>query len=113
MIPLLNQEQFEKEIWNTETSNNNKTYIIYFTAPWCGACQRLDIPSIRYMLASTSTATAIWYKCDIDENDYTAAYCEIRKIPTFLMIRNKKILSRITSSDNAKVFEWLQQNLIN
>ncbi len=109
MIPLLNQAQFENEIWNTEPSNNNKTYVIYFTAPWCGACQRLDIPAIRSMIVSP----AIWYKCDIDENDYTSAYCEIRKIPTFLIIRNKKILSRITSSDNAKVFEWLQQNLVN
>jgi thioredoxin-like negative regulator of GroEL len=112
MIPLLNQEQFEKEIWNTEPSNNNKTYIIYFTAPWCGACQRLDIPSIRSMIPASAPNTT-WYKCDIDENDYTSSYCEIRQIPTFLCIRNKKVVSRITSSVNSKVYEWLLQNLTN
>ena len=117
MIPLRTQDQFESEIWTTDPSKVDKTFIIYFTADWCGACKRLDIPSIRSMLA---TAAATWYNIPnysfilskyIDENDYTSSFCDIRQIPTFVCIKNKKVISRITSSVNATVYEWLMQNI--
>jgi thioredoxin-like negative regulator of GroEL len=109
MIPLLDQQQFENDIWNSAPAIANKTFIIYFTAPWCGACRRLNLDLLRSQ--TSSNPNVIWYKCDIDENDYTASYCQIRQIPTFLCIKNKQVVSRITSSVNETVAEWIHQQL--
>ena len=108
MIPLQDQQQFESEIW-TSSAPANKTFIIYFTAPWCGACKRLDLTTLTSLTVHMSNVS--WYKCDIDENDYTAGFCQIRQIPTFLCIRNKQVISRITSSVNETVANWLSENL--
>lgn len=103
MSPLLSQDQFETEIWTTEASAANKTFIVYFTSPDCIPCTRLDLPALQ---AQASTAFA-WYKCDVSKNKYTAPFCGVRGWPTFLCIRNKKIVGQITSSLNEKVADWL------
>jgi thioredoxin 1 len=108
MIPLQDQQQFENDIW-TNAVPANKTFFIYFTAPWCGACKRLDLATLTNMTANIPNVT--WYKCDIDDNDYTASFCQIRQIPTFLCIKNKQVVNRITSSVNQTVAEWIIQNL--
>ncbi len=109
LIPLQDQNQFENEIWSSAPAIANKTFFIYFTAPWCGACQRLDLPAIAALTANRNDV--VWYKCDIDANDYTAGYCQIRQIPTFLCIKNKQVVSRITSSVNQTVADWIGQQL--
>ncbi len=109
MIPLQNQQQFEKDIWSSAPAAANKTFFIYFTAPWCGACKRLDLNSLTAITANIQNVS--WYKCDIDANDYTASYCQIRQIPTFLCIKNKQVVSRITSSVNETVADWIYQQL--
>ncbi len=109
MIPLQDQQQFENDIWTSAPAAANKTFFIYFTAPWCGACKRLDLPSLTAMTANVPNVQ--WYKCDIDDNDYTASFCQIRQIPTFLCIKNKQVVNRITSSVNQTVAEWIIQNL--
>ncbi len=129
MIPLQDQQQFENDIWTCDSNMlesrtlnpssagtrtaapaaANKTFFIYFTAPWCGACKRLDLPTLTAMTANVPNVQ--WYKCDIDDNDYTASFCQIRQIPTFLCIKNKQVINRITSSVNQTVAEWIIQNL--
>ena len=107
LIPLQDQQQFESEIWTSAAPAT--TFFIYFTAPWCGACKRLDLTALTSLTALKPNVR--WYKCDIDANDYTASYCQIRQIPTFLCIRNKQVISRITSSVNQTVADWLSENL--
>jgi thioredoxin-like negative regulator of GroEL len=78
--------------------------VIYFTANWCKACKRLDMKQVV-----ESAPTATWLKCDIDLNDYTAGYCGIRSIPSFLAIRDKKVLGQLGDSRTEKVVEWLKR----
>jgi len=107
MISLQDQQQFEAEIWNTSVPAT--TFFVYFTATWCGACKRLDLPFLTGLTASNPNVC--WYKCDIDENDYTANYCQIRQIPTFICFKNKQVISKITSSDNYTVSDWIKKQL--
>lgn len=105
MMLLQSQEQFEILLGKIPTQDTIPPLIIvYFTANWCKACKRLDLALIQGTLP-----TATWFKCDIDQNDYTAGYCGIRSIPTFLVIQDKKVVSQLGDSRTEKVVEWLQR----
>ncbi len=78
--------------------------IVYFTAKWCGACKRLDIPTLCQVRRD-----AMWYKCDVDDNTYTPGYCGVRTIPSFQAIVNGKAVPLLSSSDNAVVADWLSK----
>ena len=100
MIPLQTQEEFETLYKGTLKS----PILIYFTASWCGACKRLDLDKIV-----KSVPHAFWLKCDIDENDYTAGFCGIKSIPTFLVLKNMKVEGTLGESKTDNVIEWLKK----
>ena len=80
--------------------------IVYFTATWCGPCQRLDTAALE-----AATPQATWLKCDIDRNKYTAGYCGVRSIPTFMIIADKKVVGQYGHSDMNRISAWLQVKL--
>lgn len=105
MTLLQSQEGFEMLLGRVPTENPIPSFsIIYFTASWCKACKKLDLPLIQSIVPK-----AVWYKCDIDVNDYTAGYCGIKSIPSFLVIQEKKVLSQLSDSRTEKVVEWLKR----
>ena len=77
--------------------------VVYFTANWCGACRSIDVNGLETALPSVN-----WLKCDVDQNNYTAGYCSIRSIPSFIAIKDKKIVGTLQSNDNAKILEWVR-----
>jgi thioredoxin-like negative regulator of GroEL len=102
---LMNHEEFEGLLGRGEYVHNPlpKLAIVYFTANWCGACKNLDIPFIE-----SENPHVYWLKCDVDMNNHTTGYAEIRSIPSFLAIKDKVILSKFQSSDTTKVNEWVK-----
>lgn len=105
MTLLQTQEEFEILLGKAPSEKPIPPFvIIYFTAAWCKACKRLDLVAIQSIVPK-----ATWIKCDIDKNDYTAGYCGIRSIPTFLVIQNKKIMSQLSDSRTEKVLDWLKR----
>ncbi len=103
MTPLLSQQQFEEEIWNSP--NTTQKYVVYFTADWCKACKRLNLPVIQ----AAAKQFSVIYRCDIDQNDYTGSYCGIKTIPTFICFRGRKVIGQISNSETGLVTEWLQR----
>lgn len=105
MTLLLTQEQFEVLLGRVETDKPIPPLtVVYFTAEWCKACKRLDLSLIQESLPK-----ATWLKCDIDKNDYTAGFCGIRNIPTFLVIKDKKVMGQLGDSRTEKVVEWMKR----
>jgi len=108
MIPLLTQTQFEGLL--KPFDENGKAVaprvVVYFTASWCGACKRLDFPS----LLSSIPNDIVWYKCDVDVNKYTLGYCGLKSIPSFAIIKNGKFLGKFSSSDTVTVFDTLKDS---
>lgn len=105
MEPLLDHTVFEALIGRIESEKPLPGLcVIYFTASWCGPCRRLRLNDIVGSISSSAS----WYKCDIDQNNYTAGYCGIRSIPTFMVIKNTKILGTFSNSDSDKIIAWLK-----
>lgn len=113
-MPLLlkTQQQFE-DLWFHRDSTksalegqrpSDKAWIIYFGAKWCGPCKRLDIESIEK--TALEKGIPLW-KCDVDENDYTPGYCQVRSIPTFIYCTPGTIVGNLQSSDTDTVIEWI------
>lgn len=80
--------------------------VIWFSARWCGPCRRVNE---AFLLENITEAK--WYKCDVDENSYTTGFCNVKGIPAFIAIANKKIVGTLQSSDTLKITEWVQDLL--
>jgi thioredoxin-like negative regulator of GroEL len=103
MLTLENQEQFEGFL--KAENNNPEQIVVYFTAPWCGACKKLDHDLIQKSVPST----IVWYTCDVDQNDYTLGYCGLKKMPSFVVIEKSKVLTKFTTSDTNTVIKTLNE----
>ncbi len=105
MTLLQSQEELEVLLGKIPTDKPIPDFVvIYFTASWCKACKRLDMEQVV-----NTVPRATWLKCDIDLNDYTAGYCGIRSIPSFLVIKDKKVAGQLGDSRTEKVVEWLKR----
>lgn len=102
---LMEQAEFETLIGRGEYPDEKVPpfTVVYFTATWCGACRSIDLAALE-----AAFPTINWLKCDVDQNNYTPGYCAIRSIPTFIAIKDKKIVDRFQSNDNGKIIEWLK-----
>ncbi len=101
---LPSQEFFESLIKKNPPKPHDPIVIILFSAEsWCKPCQRLDK---QYLLSLSDKIK--WYKCDVDENDYTPGYAGVRSIPAFLAIVNGQPQPLYVQSDAIKVAMWIK-----
>ena len=103
MIPLQSQEQFESFLGRNTAKKPDPIVLIRFTASWCGPCKRIDVNSLLSLSDKIK-----WYECDIDEHDYTAGYCGVKTIPSFLAIVNGKPQPLLSTSDTNQVINWIK-----
>ena len=100
---LENHEEFEQLIGRAPCEYDlPDLVVIWFSAQWCGPCKKVNVELLE------SSFPATWLKCDIDRNDYTAGYCGLRSIPSFLVVYKKKILGTKSSSITQEILAWLQ-----
>ncbi len=80
----------------------NKYIIIYFTAKWCKACKALNMKELEGLRKDI-----IWYKCDINEHDYTSIYCGVQSIPSFMAIVDGKCSQVISRFTEEQLCQWI------
>ena len=107
MTVLQTQEQLEELLRRGEYKNAQVSpfVVIYFTADWCGACRRLNLNQIL-----NEFPRARWFICDVDENNYSAGFCGVRSIPSFMIIAHGTPSQLFTNSDTQSVINWLHAN---
>ena len=102
----MTQEEFEQLIGRQPIPDDvvlPKVTVVYFTASWCGACRRLNLPALEQAFPDVN-----WLKCDIDANNYSPGYCGVRGIPAFMVFAGGKPQGPFKSSSTEKVVAWLE-----
>lgn len=87
MLKHLNEENFEKEVINT-----NGLILVDFFATWCGPCQMLA-PVLEKI--ATSRAEFDIAKVDIDKSQNLAYKYEVEVVPTMVIFKDGKIMNKI------------------
>jgi thiol-disulfide isomerase/thioredoxin len=87
---------------------SDKGFVVYFSATWCGPCKRLNIDLIES--TSKQNGVPIW-KVEQTVNDYTAGFCDVNSLPTFIFFNPRKIVSKISSSNTDNVVAWMNSVL--
>ena len=91
---------------------DKEQYIIfYFTASWCKPCQSI-YPDLLKIIETLDNQKIIMYKIDIDEDDNNelCEKCQIKSVPTFLLFRNRKLLSNTSGANIQNVIQMINNN---
>jgi thiol-disulfide isomerase/thioredoxin len=107
MTPLPDQELFEAMMLKSTDERLPvvpKKIVVWFSASWCGPCKRVDGAELVQSFPDVS-----FYKCDVDENNYTPGYCGVKSIPAFLALSNGKILGQYQNSTTEYIVNWVRE----
>ena len=81
--------------------------LFYFTAKWCGPCQRVK-PLLQKISDGSDSEKLEVYMIDIDENEDLASEFKIRSVPTFYLYHKKELKGQTGGADIKKVQELLK-----
>jgi len=82
-------------------------FLFYFTAKWCGPCQKIK-PLLEKISEGSDPTKLKIFMIDIDDNDKLAKEFNIRSVPSFYLYKKKEIIGQTGGSDIKKVQELLK-----
>ena len=85
MVNIFNEENFEKEVINSE-----KTTIVDFYADWCGPCKMMS-PVIDKIAEDNAEIVKVG-KVNVDNNQELAMKYNVMSIPTIIIFKNGNIV---------------------
>ena len=81
--------------------------LFYFTASWCGPCQKIK-PLLEKISEGADPSKLEIYMIDIDENDKIASEFKIRSVPSFYLYKDKDLKGQTGGADIKKVQDLLK-----
>ena len=99
---LATKAEFDQQLIDA----GDKTIVIDYTATWCPPCKAI---APKYEAMEAEFPNVIFTKIDVDENQETAEFVEIKCMPTFQFWKNGKQIEedKIEGASEPK----LRQNL--
>tara|TARA_B110000495_G_C22997806_1_gene588479 strand:+ start:331 stop:642 length:312 start_codon:yes stop_codon:yes gene_type:complete len=92
----------------SECSDKECHILFYFTAKWCGPCQKIK-PLLEKLSEGSDPSKLEFYMIDIDENDKIASEFNIKSVPSFHLYHKKELKGQTGGSDITKVQELLKK----
>ena len=90
-VIVINKENFENEVLNSD-----KTVLLDFWAAWCGPCKAL-MPVVEEVAAEYE-GKAVIVKCNVDEAADAPIEYGIRNIPTLLFFKGGELKAKLVGS---------------
>ena len=92
-----------------ENMNKKVLSLLYFTASWCGPCQKVYplLNELSDKLSKSGKYNIEFFKIDIDENEEFCEKCDIRSVPTFYIMNGKNLLSQCSGADIQTIGEMI------
>jgi thiol-disulfide isomerase/thioredoxin len=84
--------------------------LLYFTASWCGPCQRIK-PLLYKLSEGFKEEILEIYMVDIDANEELSGELQVKSVPTFYLFKGKELQGQCTGSDITKVHALLKEHL--
>tara|TARA_B100000674_G_C37393302_1_gene712864 strand:- start:80 stop:409 length:330 start_codon:yes stop_codon:yes gene_type:complete len=84
--------------------------LMYFTATWCGPCQRIK-PLIQALSDGLEEEKVEIYMVDLDENDTLVEELKVRSVPTFYLFHHKELLGQCSGADITQVHALLKAHM--
>lgn len=94
----LTQDNFEKEILKS-----NKPVLVDFWAPWCMPC-KLIASTVEKLAVEMKDRVSV-LKSNVDENPDIATELSIMNIPTLVLFKDGKEVSRIIGVNSKEAIE--------
>ncbi len=97
------------ESWNQQFQrgkDSKKLVVIDFTASWCGPCR--VISPVLADLARTFP-DVIFLKVDVDELQTVAEEWKVESMPTFLFVKEGKVLERFAGANREKLQKTVEK----
>ena len=88
---------------------DNEGYILYyFTASWCGPCQRIWE---EFLELSKKYNTILFFKIDISDEDNTeiCEKCTVDSVPSFLLFKDRTFIERVVGANLKTLEEMLNK----
>ena len=106
-----------EEQYNQEVMNSDKPVLVKFETTWCPACQK--IAPIFNNVADKLKDKVKFVVVNAEESKESKAVAEkqeVKGVPTFVFIKDKKVVEKVTGSDiaedEAKLTEKIEKTLL-
>ena len=93
---------------------DEKKYILfYFTASWCGPCQRV-YPHFTKLMESYDPNVIIARKIDIDDDDNSelCSKLKVTSVPTFVLLKDRTYIDRCVGGNIEKIVDMIEKNVV-
>ena len=93
---------------------DEKKYILfYFTASWCGPCQRV-YPHFTKLMESYDPNVIIARKIDIDDDDNSelCSKLKVTSVPTFVLLKDRTYIDRCVGGNIDKIQHMIETNVV-
>ena len=87
--------------------STNKYIFLFFTATWCGPCKSIK-PKIEEIANKLLNDNIIFYKIDIGGNEELAEKMNVKSVPTFILVKDGKIVKYFIGANINYVHELLR-----
>lgn len=99
-----------KKVNSNEFNNliNNNIVLVDFYANWCGPCKMLS-PIVEEL--SNEINDVVFAKVDVDESNDIAANFKIMSIPTIIIFKNGKLISKTVGfQSKSELKNFIEEN---